>query len=76
MSDNEFRVLAEEMIVKGVPSWYYKIYDSLTEKQQSDLDEALADRSIFPTVIAAGIKRWGYDVSVSQVQWHRKRNGL
>jgi hypothetical protein len=61
---------------KGMPSWYERLALELTEQQKADLDEALGDRDIYPRSISEVLGHWGYKVSVSQVNWHRKTHGL
>jgi len=72
---SEFRE-AQATTRKGTPSWYDRIVPELTDQQRADLDDALADRTIYPRVISMVLTGWGHKVSVSQVSWHRKTNGL
>lgn len=73
---SEFREAQKTERVKGVPSWYDKLAPELSDSQRQDLDDALADRSVYPSVIALVLGRWGYSVTPGQVTWHRKRHGL
>lgn len=61
---------------KGMASWYDRTVPHLTDEQRADLDEALADREIFPRSIMIVLERWGHKVSPSQITWHRKTHGL
>jgi len=73
---SEFREAQKTERVKGVPSWYDKLAPQLDDQQRSDLDDALADRGIYPTVISTVLSRWGHEVTPGQISWHRKRHGL
>lgn len=72
---SEFRE-AQRTTRKGMQSWYDRLVPQLTEQERADLDEALADREIFPRTIQLVLDRWGHRVSPSQITWHRKTNGL
>jgi hypothetical protein len=61
---------------KGMHSWYERIAPQLDEQRRAELDEALADRDIYPRVIALVLEDWGYSVTASQVSWHRRTRGL
>lgn len=73
---SEFREAQRTERVKGQASWHDKIMPELSEDQQRDLTEALEDRDIYPSVIAVVLRRWGHQVTPSQISWHRKRHGL
>jgi len=73
---SEFRELAAVTRTKGQPTWYEKITPELSEQQKTDLDDALADRSITPGVIAVVLKRWGYEATTDQISRHRRRHEL
>lgn len=76
LSVNVFRERQKLDRTKGMRSWYERIAPELDEDRLAQLDEALADRDIYPRVISLVLGEWGYSVTTSQVSWHRRTRGL
>lgn len=69
---NEFVEAQQQAKGPGIGCWYQRVKDELDGGRLSDLDGALADRTIFGTTIASVLSGWlGRKVPSSQVQRHR-----
>lgn len=70
---SEFKTMQKQMEgKKGQPSWYDRIRPDLSDEKQAALDDALSDRSIYHTTIAAVLDQWGFDVTRAQVAHYRR----
>lgn len=57
---------------QGPRSWYDRIAPELGDERRASLDAALAAEHLTSTTISHVLKRWGFDISASQVQYRRQ----
>lgn len=72
---SEFRDLAARSRRQGYPNWFERIDPELSEKQRTDLVDALKDREISSRVISTVLEGWGFKVSDGQIARYRRSHG-